>query len=247
MILGDMSGQVVLVTGGAGGIGTGISKKVAKAGARVVLIGRRSAEELQAAADALPGDGHWGASVSVEDSTALAALAGEVEKKYGRLDVLVNNAAITKLIPHDDLDALDDDFIDQIFRVNWRGSFACVRAMRRLLEGGGGGVIFNVSSAASKDGNGSNIAYCASKAAINTMTISLARTLAPKVRVFALSPGFVDTGFVSSDPDWVAARSKAGVMDTAVPVEALGEAIIALTTGMAYSTGCFVPVDGGRI
>ena len=247
MTIGDMSGQVVLVTGGAGGIGTGISKQVAEAGARVILIGRRSTEELQAAADALPGDGHWGASVSVEDSAALAALAGEVEKKYGGLDVLVNNAAITKLIPHHDLDALDDDFIDQVFRVNWRGSFACVRSMRRLLEGGKGGVIFNVSSAASKDGKGSNIAYCASKAAINTMTLSLARALAPKVRVFALSPGFVDTGFVSSDPDWVAARSKAGVMDTAVPVEALGEAVIALATGMAYSTGCFVPVDGGRI
>jgi 3-oxoacyl-[acyl-carrier protein] reductase len=245
--LGNMNGQVVLVTGGAGGIGTGISRKVAEAGARVVLIGRRSAEELQAAADALPGNGHWGASVSVEDSAALTALADEIEKKYGRLDILVNNAAITKQIAHDDLDALDDDFIDQLFRVNWRGSFACVRAMRRLLEGGDGGVIFNVSSAASKNGMGSNIAYCASKAAINTMTVSLARVLAPKVRVFALSPGFVDTGFVSSDPAWVAARSKAGVMDTAVPVEALGEAVVALTTGMAYSTGCFVPVDGGRI
>ena len=246
MTIGDMNGQVVLVTGGAGGIGTGISARVAQAGARVILIGRRTDAELQAAADALPGEGHWGASVSVTDSAALTALAGKIEEKFGRLDVLVNNAAITKLIPHDDLDALEDDFIDEIFRINWRGSFACVRALRGLLEGGDGGVIFNVSSAASKDGKGSNIAYCASKAAINTMTLSLARALAPKVRVFALSPGFVDTGFVSSDPAWVAARSKAGVMDTAVPVDALGDAVVAMTTGMAYTTGCFVPVDGGR-
>ncbi len=247
MTLGDMNGQVVLVTGGAGGIGTGICSKVAQAGARVILIGRRTDEELQAAADALPGTGHWGTSVSVTDSAALGVLAQKIEERFGRLDVLVNNAAITKLIPHDDLHALNDDFIDELFRINWRGSFACVRALRRLLVAGEGGVIFNVSSAASKDGKGSNIAYCASKAAINTMTLSLARALAPKVRVFALAPGFVDTGFVSSDPAWVASRSKAGVMDTAVPVEALGEAVIALTTGMAYSTGCFVPVDGGRI
>ena len=243
---GKMTDQVVLITGGAGGIGTEVSRAVAEAGAHVVLVGRRPEEELQAVARTLPGEGHLGIRASVDDSADVVRMAGEVEARYGRLDVLVNNAAITRLIPHDDLDALDDALIDEIFRVNWRGAFACVRAFRRLLEAGPGGVIINMTSNAGITGQGSNIAYCASKAAINTMTLSLARALAPKIRVLAIAPGFVDTGFVTRDPAWVERAAKMSLMGVAVPPDALGAAVVAAVTDLPYSTGCIIPVDAGR-
>ena len=246
MAIGDMTGQVALVTGGAGGIGTGISKRVAEAGATVIMTGRDAAK-LEAAAKALPGGGHWGRAVSVTDSAALAELAAEVEARHGRLDLLVNNAGTTRRVRHDDLDGLTDELIDEIFRVNWRGSFACIRAFRGLLEGGDGGVVVNISSIASHSGMGSNVAYTASKAAVNTMTRSLGRALAPKIRVLALEPGFVDTGFVTNDRAWVEAAIQGSVMKVPVPPEALGDAVVALVTSMRYSTGCSFPVDAGRL
>jgi 3-oxoacyl-[acyl-carrier protein] reductase len=241
-----MQDQVALVTGGAGGIGSGICRRLAEAGASVVLTGRDAAK-LAAAAKALPGGGHWGTTVSVTDSAALADLAGEVERRYGRLDLLVNNAGVTKLVKHDDLDGLTDDLIDEIFRVNWRGPFACVRAFRHLLEAGDGGVVVNISSNAALTGKGSNIAYSSSKAAVNSMTLSLARVFAPKVRVFAIAPGFVDTGFVSRDPAWVEAAVQTSLMKRRITPEALGDAVVAAVTHMRFSTGCVIPVDGGPL
>jgi 3-oxoacyl-[acyl-carrier protein] reductase len=102
-------------------------------------------------------------------------------------------------VAHDDLDRLDDDFIDEMFRVNCRGAYACARA------------------------------------------------LAPKLRVVALSPGFVDTGFVTRNAKWIKVAAAGSVMKTAVPPEALGDAVVAIVTKMPYSTGCYIPVDGGKI
>jgi 3-oxoacyl-[acyl-carrier protein] reductase len=115
------------------------------------------------------------AHAPVDDSAALARLVASVAEHYGTLDVLVNNAGVTRQIPHADLDALADELIDWIFRVNWRGAFASVRAFRALLAGGDGGLVVNISSIAGTSGFGSNVAYCASKAA---WTRSPARWLA---------------------------------------------------------------------
>ena len=115
----------------------------------------------------------------VDSAEAQANLARAIAEKYGRLDILVNNAGVTKAVPHADMAALDDDTIDQIFRVNWRGAFASIRALQPLLAAGAGGVVINISSIAGRTGVGSNVAYCASKAAMDSMTRSLARALAP--------------------------------------------------------------------
>ena len=179
----QMEGQVAVVTGGAGGIGTGIAQCLAAQGARVVITGRRDQAALDAAAAALPGDGHWGYCVAVDDTPGMERFAAAIEARYGRLDVLVNNAGITKWVAHDDLDGLDDELIDTVFRVNWRGPFVGIRVFRKLLEAGSGGVVINISSGSGTSGFGSNVAYCAAKAGINMMTRSLARALAPKVRV----------------------------------------------------------------
>ena len=242
----DFKGKTAAVTGGSGGIGSGICRVIARAGGKVVVVGHSDEKKTQAVVSSLPGGPHMGVQVSVEDSAGLKGLAGRIEREFGRLDLLVNNAAVTKLVPHSDLDGLEDHVIDRIFRVNLRGSFACVRAFRNLLEKDGGGVVVNITSEAAATGKGSNIAYIASKAALNSMTLTLARALAPKIRVFAIAPGFVDTGFVSRDPSWTKAAAAQAILDGPLQPEDIGAAILSLATIFRQTTGCVIPVDGGK-
>ena len=134
-------------------------------------------------------------------------MAAEVAARYGVCDVLVNCAGVTRFVPHNDLVELDDALIDKILSTNVRGPFATVRAMRPLLEKSkktGGAVVINISSIAGVTAMGSNVIYCASKAAVDNMTKSLARALAPQIRVMSVSPGVVDNDFVRSmDEAWL--------------------------------------------
>jgi len=242
-----MRGQVVVVTGGSGGIGSQICRQFSEAGATVVLTyrnGREAAERLLAE---LPGKAHWASHLAVDDSDALNLLAGEVESREGRCDVLVNCAGITRFVPHADLDALDDQIIDDIFRVNWRSAFAAVRAFRRLLKQGGSGLVVNISSIAGVTGMGSNVAYCASKAAMDCMTKSLARALAPEIRVVSVSPGLVDTDFVKGlDQKWRDEQAARTPLRRLATAEEIGAAVVAVATTLKYSNGCIIPIDGGR-
>lgn len=246
MISIDLSGRVALVTGGATGIGEGIARELAKAGATVIVTGSRSQDQLQEAADALPGEGHVAMQASVEDEEAIAALKVLLEERFGHLDILVNNAGTTKRVPHDDLDALDNELIDRVFRVNWRGSFAMIRALRPLLEKGADALIVNVSSIAGSAGTGSSVAYASSKAAMNMMTVTLARALAPKIRVLSVSPGYVDTAFLDRTPEQKEVSASASLIRGPVTPEQMGSAVVALTTLFPMTTGAVIPVDGGR-
>ena len=190
-----LKGKVALVTGGSRGIGAATAAALADAGARVVITHRDSAPDADQTLAALAGAGHRGVQASAADSDALAQLARTISEIEGRLDVLVNNAATTRVIPHADLDALDDELFDLILATNVRGPFATVRALRHLLAANGTGVVVNISSIAATAANGSNIAYCASKAALDNMTRSLARALAPQIRVMSVAPGLIETDF----------------------------------------------------
>ncbi len=161
----SMIGQVAIVTGGGGGIGSAICRRLARAGAQVIVLDL-NLENAQTLVETLPGENHMVTDVSIMDSAALKALAVQLTERYGVLDLLVNNAGITTPVTHDDLDGLTDEWIDRIFQVNWRGGFACVRAFKDLLQAGNGGTVVNISSIAGTTGIGSNVAYCASKAAI---------------------------------------------------------------------------------
>ncbi len=239
--------RIAVVTGGAGGIGTGVCQSLAQAGATVVITYHQSADRAIALADALPGTGHWVAQASVEESASLAALAEQVGERCGRVDILVNNAGVTRYVAHDDLDGLDDETIDRIFRVNWRGAFATVRAFRTLLEAGDGGLVINMSSIAGATGYGSNVAYCASKAALNMMTLSLARVLAPKIRVVALAPGLVDGDYARSfDPSWRQEQVDATPLKRLAEPGDVGAAAVAVAAYLPHTTGAIIPVDGGR-
>ena len=242
-----LKGQVALVTGGAGGIGSAICRALADAGATVVITFNSDRARADALAAELPGAGHLVAQASVEDSAALAALAQRIAESPGRLDLLVNNAGITRGVPHHDLDALDDELIDSIFRVNVRGAIGTVRAMRPLLAAGEGGLVVNISSLAGRTGHGSNVAYCASKAALDNVTKSLARALAPQVRVVSVSPGWVEGEYALRMPQALIQeqRDKTPLGRIARP-EDVAAAVLAVATTLRFTTGAVIAVDGGR-
>lgn len=238
---------VALITGGSGDIGAATCRRLAQAGVRVIVNYRSSAEKAQAVLGSLPGRGHSICHAAVDDSGQVQAMADFVAERYGRLDVLVNNAGFTRFVPHDDLTGLDDGLIDSIFQTNWRGAFACIRACLPLLRADGGGTVINISSIAGRSGQGSNVAYCASKAALDSMTRSLGRALAPAVRVLSVSPGLVDGPYAESfDPAWIQEQIERTPAGRLVTAEDVAAAIYAAVVHLPMTTGAFLPVDGGR-
>jgi len=231
-------------------MGTVICSSLAREGMRVVVGYHRSADKAKALAATLPGGGHAASAAPVTDSAALAALAMEIDKRYGRCDVLVNCAGVTRFVEHSDLDGLDDELIENILATNVRGPFATVRALRRLLEKStlpGGAVVVNISSIAGVTAMGSNVIYCASKAALDNMTKSLGRALAPRIRVVSVSPGLVHNDFVGSmDKRWLDEQvARTPLKRLAAPEEAAA-AVIAAIKSLTFTTGSIIPVDGGR-
>jgi 3-oxoacyl-[acyl-carrier protein] reductase len=242
-----LAGRIAVVMGGSGGIGAATSRHLAAAGATVVVVWRSGELAASDLIRSLPQGDHVAVRASVEDTPSLVALAATVRDRFGKADILVNAAGHTRAIPAADLDALDDAFIDEMFRVNWRGQFATIRAMKPLLEASGDGLVVNVSSIAALNGVGSNIAYAAVKAATDTMTKSLARALAPAIRVMAVSPGVVDTDFVPGrGAAQLATIAPTIPLRRVASVDDVARAILATATHLTYSTGSILIVDGGR-
>jgi 3-oxoacyl-[acyl-carrier protein] reductase len=242
-----LAGRVALVTGGAGGIGRAICEALAAAGAHVAVGYHRSADAAHALAQALPGAAHAAVAAPVTDSAALAKTADTLRARWGRCDIVVNCAGTTRFVPHAELDALDDALFDEVLATNVRGPFAVVRALLPLLREGGQGLVVNISSIAAVTAIGSNIAYCASKAALDNMTRSLARALAPAVRVLSVSPGLAATDFVKSmDAAWRDQQAARTPLARLAAPEDVGRAVVACATHLGFTTGAVIPVDGGR-
>lgn len=242
-----MTSPVALVTGGGGGIGSAISRRLASDGMRVLVGYRASVDRADRVVSELTGEGHRALQVLVDDSEALAAVAAAVASTEGRIDALVNCAGVTRPVAHDDLDALDDDLIDQIFVTNWRGPFATIRAFRSLLEAAPDPIIVNISSVAGITGQGSNVAYCASKAALDSMTRSLGRALAPSIRIMSVSPGWVMGDYAARMPeDVIAAQRDATPLRRLATGDDVAAAVSAVIRDLPCSTGSIVNVDGGR-
>lgn len=245
----NLDNKVALVTGGAGGLGAAICEALARAGATVIVGYNRSRAPAEALAARLPAAArpHAALAAPVTDSSALAALTAEIEERFGRCDILVNCAGTTRYVPHDDLEDLDDALIDQILATNVRGAFAAVRALRPLLERGGAGLVVNLSSIAAVTAMGSNVMYCASKAALDNMTKSLARALAPAIRVVSVSPGLADTEFVKQmDQAWRDEQAGRTPLKRLAEPDEVANAVVAVATHLTFTTGAIISVDGGR-
>lgn len=245
-----LQGKVALVTGGAGGLGEAICRSLAAAGASVMVGYNSSREPASRLAAALPtehGQRHLALLAPVTDSQALADLAEVIEGEHGRCDILVNCAGITRYVPHANLDELDDELIDRILATNVRGPYACVRALAPLLRRSEAGLVVNVTSIAAVTAMGSNVIYCASKAAVDNMTRSLARALAPRIRVVSVAPGLADTEFVRGlDEAWRDEQAGRTPLGRLARPDEVGAAVLALATTLSFTTGAVIPVDGGR-
>ena len=241
-----MTRPLALVVGGSGGIGTGICRRLAADGHQVIVGYSKSSDRANALVREL-GDPHLAMNISITEEESLAAAAQRLTADFGRLDVLVNCGGVTRAVPHDDLDLLDDELIDRIFSVNWRGPFATIRALRPLLEAARAPVVINISSIAAVSGVGSNVAYCASKAALDSLTRSLGRSLAPKIRVVSVSPGWVLGEYAASMPEGlIETQLNATPLNRLATPDDVGAAVSAVVLHLPLTTGVAVPVDGGR-
>jgi 3-oxoacyl-[acyl-carrier protein] reductase len=192
---GALKGKVAIVTGSSSGIGAAVALGLARHGANVVVNYSKSRDEAEQSAAAVRDTGADARIVqgNVAQDADCRALAKAALDAWGRIDILVNNAGTTKFASHGDLDALSAEDFQNIYAVNVIGAFQMVRACLASLRAYDDGAVVNVSSIAGIKGIGSSVAYAASKGALNTMTLSLARALAPQIRVNAVCPGFVAT------------------------------------------------------
>jgi 3-oxoacyl-[acyl-carrier protein] reductase len=247
----DLKGRVAVITGGSSGIGAATARRLAAAGASVAVGYNQGAERAAALAASLPtsqpGQSHLALRTPMEDSAALREAAAEVEARFGRCDLLVNSAATTRAVPHADLEALDDALIDRVLVTNIRGPFATIRAFAPLLKRGGDAVIVNISSLAAITGTGSSIIYGASKAALDTMGMSLARVLGPEIRVLSISPSAVATDFVPGRSRAAVERqAAASPLATVTEADDVALAIMGAVTHLRLTTGSVILVDGGK-
>ncbi len=243
----SLTNKVAVVTGGSNGIGAAAVRMLAAEGATVAVGYSTNRDRAEALIKQLPAGRHSSFALKLEDGASVKRAAGEIKAAHGRCDILVNSGGFTKPIPHANLDALDDDFIDLILRANARGPFSMIRALAPMLKAGGDGVIVNVSSIGATTGGGSNIAYCMSKAALDVMTMSLARVLGPEIRVLGVSPAAVATDFVAGrgrpELEKLAANTP---MKKVTEPDDVARAILACVTHLRSSTGTQIVVDGGR-
>jgi 3-oxoacyl-[acyl-carrier protein] reductase len=250
----DVRGKAAIVTGSATGVGRATALALAQLGCDVTINYSRSADEAEQTGNDCRALGVRAlvikADVGVDADCR--ALVDTAVRAFGRLDVLVNSAGTTSFIPHHDLDAVTDDDWQRIMNVNLKGPFQCIRAARAALEADGGGSVVNVSSIAGIRAVGSSIPYCASKAALNNLTISLARALAPKIRVNAVAPGFITGRWLEQGlgPAYAAVKER---QERTVPLkrvcdpEDVAAAILSLVTGSELVTGHVLPVEGGML
>ncbi|MGA8759815.1 MAG: SDR family oxidoreductase [Stellaceae bacterium] len=242
-----LNGKVAVVTGGSSGIGAASARMLAAAGAKVVVGYNKGADRAAALIAELAGSDHRAMHLPLEDTAQIREAAAAVRDQFGRADILVNSAGFTRMVPHHDLEALDDDLIDAVLTANVRGPFATIRAFVPLLRQSGDGVIINISSGAAQSGTGSSIIYGASKAALNTMSMALARVLAPEIRVIVVAPGMVHTGFVPGrTEEMMAAAAMATPLKRAIEAEDVAKAVMACVTHLTHTTGSIVSVDAGR-
>ena len=241
------SRKVALVTGSATGVGRACAVRFAKLGFAVVVNYSKSEAEARETVKLVEAEGVPALlfKATVADDSLVKEMVTRTAEKFGRIDVLVNNAGMTHFVAHTELDAVTDAVWDEIFQVNLKGAFYCIRAATPYLKAAKGNVV-NVSSVAGLTGQGSSIPYCASKAAMNCMTQSLARAFGPDVRVNAVAPGPINTRWLAGREAQVAKFLEQAPLARAADPDDIADAVVYLATGTTLTTGQVLVVDGGR-
>jgi 3-oxoacyl-[acyl-carrier protein] reductase len=248
-----LEGKTAIVTGSATGIGAATARKLAENGCNVVVNYTKSEKEARETLAACEGCGVetilCRADVSVDEDCR--RMVDEAIKKWGKIHALVNNAGTSKFVDHKDLEGLDKEDFLRIYSVNVVGPYQMVRAVTPHMKNTGRGAIVNVASTAAITAIGSSIAYAASKGALVTMTLSLARNLGPEIRVNAVCPGFVQGRWLKgglgmeryeATKAYLEDQSPLGV--TATP-ETVADAILYFIAGAGITTGETLILDGG--
>ena len=248
-----MTHKVCVVTGSSSGIGAATARLFASHGWNVLVNYSRAAEPAEAVAAECQ---TLGADVlvvraDVAQDADCRAMAAQAQARWGRVDVLVNNAGATKFASMKDLDALDAEDFHKIYAVNVVGAYQMTRAFAPLLREQAGAAIVNVSSIASMLGTGSSIAYMASKGALNAMTVGLARALGPQIRVNAIAPGLVETPWMQDGlgparyEATVGSYKARSVLDAVIAPEDVAQTVWYLGVHATKTTGEVLLVDAG--
>lgn len=246
--------QVALVTGGGTGVGQATVLRLAKLGWRIVVNYSRSRADAEQTVEQANRAGGEAIAVSadVADDSQCRRMVAEAVDRWKRIDLLVHCAGTTDFIPFQNLDQVTDDVWERLMKVNVVGAFHCARAVRETMMASGGGQIINVSSVAALLGQGSSIPYCASKAALDNLTVALARTFAPKIRVNGIAPGFIANRWTQAGLGERYETIK-GAYEKTLPLKQVctpddvAAAILSLVTGSHLITGQTLVVDGGMM
>lgn len=242
-LLRGFSGARVVVVGGSGGVGAAVVAQACDLGARVVTASRQGAADWSA-----PDQGHSvHARIDLTDPASIHNFVQRAALELGAIDILVTAAGITQSVPITDLDGLDDALIDAVFQSNAMGPLRLARDLAPLLRTGTDPVFVNVSSVAARTGQGSNIAYGAAKAAMDTAMISLAKALAPDVRTVSIAPSALDTPFARGrGPEFITRTVAATPLGRLASVTEVANAVLAAARLLTATTGVTIYVDGGR-
>lgn len=248
MVAGKLSGKVAIVTGSATGIGAATAIAFAHEGADVVVNYSRSRDEAEATVAACAATGVRTLLVQADCGVEaeIRSMVDQVVAAFGGIDILVNNAGRTRFVPLPDIDDLTDADWDGILQLNVKGMFYAARACVPSMRARGGGLVVNVASIAGFTGGGSSIPYAVSKGAAITLTKSLAKALAPDIRVNAVAPGIVTTRWVAGREDHVVRYGKDAPMGRAAAPDDVAGVIVAYATHGTFLTGDVTIVDGGR-
>ena len=250
----DLQDAVVIVTGSSRGVGAACARQLAERGCHVVINyahneeGARQTEEqcrkLGVETEVVKAD--------VAEDADCRALVAAAEGRWGRLDGLVNNAGATKFCAHEDLDGLDKQDFLHIYGVNTVGAYQTARAAAPLMRRGGRGSIVNVASIAGVMGIGSCIAYAASKGALITLGLSLARVLGPEIRVNTVCPGFIQGAWLAEGMGQEIYQRAKAFLESNTPLQltatadTVAEAILYFLSGAGIVTGETLILDGGH-
>ena len=250
----QLDGKAAIVTGGGTGVGRATALELARLGCSVLINYSRSKDDAERTAGEIEEHGVKAIAVQadVSDDAACRKMVETAAKEFGRVDILVNNAGTTKFILATNLDKVTDEDWQRIFAVNVIGPFHCARAVKDVMLAAGGGQIINVTSIAGIAGKGSSIPYAASKGALNNLTLALARTLVPKIRVNAVAPGFItgrwlQQGLGPAYEPMKQAHAEASPLERVCEPEDVAAAILSLVTGSSMITGQILVVDGGML